>query len=247
MLIEIAANSLQSALNAQKAGASRIELCASLEIGGITPSAGLIRQVKSALEIPIFVLIRPRSGDFIYSKEEVKIMVDDILFCKEIGVSGVVIGALTQEGLIDVDIIQTLKSHSENLDVTFHRAFDISYDPIKSMQTLIDLKINRILTSGQKNNVIDGRFLIKKLVSESKGKITIMPGCGVNENNILQLASFTGAKEFHASLKKKVKSSSTHFNREVNLSTGGDLDENDYYESDFNRIQRLVNNIKVPS
>ena len=114
-------------------------------------------------------------------------------------------------------------------------------------QALIDLKINRILTSGQKNNVIDGRFLIKKLVSESKGKITIMPGCGVNENNILQLASFTGAKEFHASLKNKVKSSSTHFNREVNLSTGGDLDENDYYESDFNRIQRLVNNIKVPS
>ncbi|MCO6459890.1 MAG: copper homeostasis protein CutC [Saprospiraceae bacterium] len=243
MIIEIAANSLQSALNAQQAGASRIELCAGLEIGGITPGAGLIRKVRSALNIPVFVLVRPRSGDFVYSEKDIEIMVDDIRFCKESGIDGIVSGALTPEGSIDAKTLEILLSNAQGMQFTFHRAFDLCFDPLVSLNTLIRYNVDRILTSGQKNNVVEGRFLIKKLIQESKNRIVVMPGCGVNENNILPLASFTGANEFHASLRSKIKSNVTHFNREVYLSTGGDIDEHDYYESDSNRISHLVKTI----
>jgi len=240
MIIEIAANSLQSAINAQDGGDSRIELCSALELGGITPGAGLIRKVKHALQIPVFVLIRSRSGDFIYSDQEMEVMLEDIRFCVSEGIDGIVWGGLKPDGTIDEERLQMIKKEAKGMQITFHRAFDHCIDPIAGLNTLIANKIDRLLTSGQTSNVVEGRMLIKKLIKEAKGRITIMPGCGVNENNIQPVAAFTGASEFHASMKTLVKSRTLFNNKNVLLSSGADIPEYDYFVSDLVKVRKLV-------
>lgn len=244
MLIEIAANSLQSALNAQDGGASRIELCSALELGGITPGAGLIRKVRQALDIPVFVLIRPRSGDFIFTDREMEVMLEDVKFCVSEGIDGIVWGGLNADGTIDEDRLKIMKREANGLQFTFHRAFDHCVDPLEGLNTLIKNKIDRLLTSGQASNVVDGRMMIKKLINEAKGRITVMPGCGLNENNIQPIAAFTGATEFHASMKSLVKSQAQFNHKNVLLSSGADIPEHDYFISDRNKIEKLVSALK---
>jgi len=243
MVIEIAANSLQSALNARHGGASRIELCADLELGGTTPSAGLIRKVRSALDIPVFVLIRPRSGDFIYTESELEVMLEDISFCRQAGVDGIVSGILHPDGTIDEAGLKRLLQEASGMQFTFHRAFDITVFPSQSLQVLKSHGVHRILTSGQKDNAIEGRSLIRQLVEEAGDDIIIMPGCGINENNILPLAEFTGAREFHASMRTRVKSPILYHNRSLLLSSGVEIPENDYFISDGDRISRLLSRL----
>src|SRR5690606_5958815 len=205
MIIEICANSFESAQNAQLAGANRIELCTELSVGGLTPSHGLIEKVISELNIPTHVLIRPRSGSFTYSNEEFDVMLRDISLCKKLGCAGIVSGFLTSENTIDLERTQRLIDASEGMQFTFHRAFDWVENPLGELQKLIDLKVNRLLSSGQKPNAFEGISLLEELQNVSNGKVEIMPGGGINIENALQFKE-AGFKSIHfsATTKKQV-------------------------------------------
>ncbi len=203
MLFEICAVNLQSARAAQRAGAHRLELCAALDGGGLTPSAGTILAVVHSVALPAHVLIRPREGNFCYDKAELGIMLDDIRFCREAGAAGVVVGALDASGNLDVPALEALRDAAGSLEVTCHRAFDYTRDPLSALETLVALGFGRVLSSGQAPTAFEGRFLLQQLVEESAGRITIMPGAGISPKNIRALASISGAQEFHLTGRQK--------------------------------------------
>ncbi|WP_299620245.1 copper homeostasis protein CutC [uncultured Tenacibaculum sp.] len=204
MKLEICANSYRSALYAQEAGAHRIELCSELQLGGITPSYGLLKLVAEQLTIPAFVLIRPRSGNFNFSPIEYKIMKENILLCKELGYSGIVSGVLHSDNTINVERTKALIELSRPLPFTFHRAFDLTPDPYKAIEQLIELGVERVLTSGQKDTAEEGIALLQDLQEKYGDKITIIAGSGVNPNNAA-LFKEIGLREIHSSASKKVK------------------------------------------
>ncbi len=201
---EICAVNIQSALAAQAAGAHRIELCSALDAGGITPSPGLIRAAVEALDIPVNVLIRPREGGFCYTDTELDIMLADIRFCREVGVNGIVVGALDMHGQLDIAKLAAMRDAADGMELAHHRAFDFSADPVESLEQLIALGYRRVLSSGQSNSAFEGRFLLQKLVNQSNGRISIMPGAGIDATNIHAIATTTGATEFHFTGKVKV-------------------------------------------
>ena len=201
MILEVCANSYESAINAEKGGAQRIELCENLSVGGLTPNFVLAKKVISELTIPVFILIRPRNGDFNYSNEEFEQIKKDIIFFKDLGCKGIVSGILTKDKNIDVIRTRELIELSRPLEFTFHRAFDEVLDPIDGLYKLIEIKSNRLLTSGQKNTAIDGIELIQKLIKISNKKIIIMPGSGINSENITEFKKIE-SKEVHGSFIK---------------------------------------------
>lgn len=204
MIIEICANSFESAQAAQRAGADRIELCTELSVGGLTPSYGLIEKVVSELNIPVHVLIRPRSGNFTYSSAEFDVILRDIAFCKKMGCAGIVSGFLTSENKIDAERTKQLIVASEGMEFTFHRAFDWVESPIDELHKLIDLKITRLLSSGQKPTALEGISLLKEFQNLSKGKIEIMPGGGINLENALKFKQ-AGFSSIHFSATVKTQ------------------------------------------
>jgi len=206
ILIEVCAANIQSAIAAQKGGAKRIELCDNLYEGGTTPSYATIQIAREKLDIEIMIMIRPRGGDFCYNKIEFEIMKKDIEICKSLGVDGVVFGILLPDGNIDIERTKELVEISRPLNITHHRAFDMTPDPFRSMEEIIDLGIDRILTSGHKNTVPEGKALIEELIKKADGRIIIMPGSGIHEDNILEIKNDTGANEFHLTGRKKVES-----------------------------------------
>ena len=201
MILEVCANSYESAINAEKGGAHRIELCENLSVGGLTPNFVLAKKVISELTIPVFILIRPRDGDFNYSGEEFEQIKKDIIIFKELGCRGIVSGILTKDKNIDVIRTRELIELSRPLEFTFHRAFDEVLNPIHGLHQLIEIKANRLLTSGQDVTAFKGLGLLKELINIAKNKIIIMPGSGVNINNILELKKI-GSKEIHGSFIK---------------------------------------------
>lgn len=203
-MLEICATNIQSARSAQAAGAGRIELCSALDSGGLTPSPGLIEAVCQQVQIPVNVLLRPREGNFYYSSAELDIMLKDIRFCREAGAAGIVIGALTPKGQIDIATINSLLKKAAGLDITFHRAFDYTPDPFEALETLVELGIPRVLSSGQAATAYEGRFLLKKLVAQAGERICFMPGAGIHAGNIRDIAESTGAREFHLSGRVKI-------------------------------------------
>jgi copper homeostasis protein len=226
--LEICANSVASCLEAQKGGAYRVELCASIPEGGVTPSYGEIALARELLDIKLNVIIRPRSGDFLYSELEHKIMLKDIENAQRLGVDGVVAGCLTAEGDVDMERNRELIAAAGGMSVTFHRAFDMSRDPFDSLEKIISLGFRRILTSGQQQPAEQGIPLLKELVRRADNRIIIMPGSGINTNNITTIARETGAKEFHLSARKPVESS-MHY-RNPNIKMGGTAVVIDEYE-----------------
>ena len=200
--IEICANSYASALAAERGGADRIELCEQLEVGGITPSAGTLQMTVQELSIPVFVLIRPRGGDFCYNEKELAVMEKDIAFCKSAGAAGIVCGALTEDGQLDLPLLKHLIQLSRPLSFTFHRAFEELRDPFTALEQLIDLGVDRILTSGQQATALAGVSLLEELILRARGRITILPGSGINARNVLPILQQTGAREVHLSAKK---------------------------------------------
>lgn len=185
MKVEICASSLLSVKNAISAGADRVELCSAFQLGGITPSPGLIKESVRFDKIPIHCLIRPREGDFFYDLNEIKTINNDILMAKELGCKGVVVGCLNYDYSLDLKILQKFVDLAYPIEITFHRAFDLVKDPFKVMSELISLGFNRILSSGQKNNAELGIGLLKELKNKSIGQITIMPGEGIDIKNCL--------------------------------------------------------------
>ena len=200
--LEICAASLPSALAAQAGGAHRIELCQNLEQGGITPSYGLIKQVLAQVSLPMFVLIRPRPGGFVYSASELAIMQDDIAACRELGCAGVVLGVLDAAGRVDMAACWELIDAAGPLDITFHRAFDACPDQAQALEDVITLGCQRLLTSGGQASSEVGQHQLATLVRQAAGRIQIMPGAGITADNARALAAYTGAQEFHTSAKR---------------------------------------------
>ena len=197
--LEVCCYDIESAINAMEGGADRVELCADRHLGGTTPSYGTMEVVRKHLNIPVFTMIRPRGGDFLYSAQELEAMMFDIQMAKELGMEGVVLGALDKHGQINEEALRPLIEIASPLQVTFHRAFDLTPDATKSLQILISLGINRVLTSGQANTVAEGVELLEHLVSVADGKIKVMPGAGFNEENIVEIMQKTKASECHVS------------------------------------------------
>lgn len=200
--LEIAAFSVEAAIQAIKAGANRIELCENPQEGGTTPSYGALVLSSKIKEAPIFPIIRPRGGDFLYSDTEYEIMKNDVIMAKELGFPGIVIGLLHSDGNIDIERTSQLVALAENMQVTFHRAFDRCLDPIKGLEDIIQTGCKRILTSGQVPNVQNALPLVKQLVKLANNRIVIMPGSGVRANNIKNIVESTGVMEVHSSARK---------------------------------------------
>lgn len=225
--IEVCANSLESSIEAEKGGACRVELCAGIPEGGTTPSYGEIATARETMKIQLNVIIRPRGGDFLYSPLEHRIMLKDIEACRKLNVDGVVIGALNADGDIDMKRCRELIEAAGEMDITFHRAFDMCRDPFESLERVIELGCKRILTSGGKPRAEQGVKLIKELAEQSAGRLSIMPGSGINENNIREIAEATGAKEFHLSLRTSVESGMRYRNPRINMA-GSSLPTDEY-------------------
>nr|XP_012136229.1 PREDICTED: copper homeostasis protein cutC homolog [Megachile rotundata] len=202
--MEICIDSLESARNAIEGGAVRLEVCSALSEGGLTPTPGFLHKIKSFSPVPVYAMLRVRAGDFVYSKEEMDVMLQDLKILKDQGADGFVFGALKSNDEIDVESCKIILSAAEPLPVTFHRAFDEVADPFESLDTLIALGFERILTSGQKDTAVEGLELIEKLVKKAGDKIIVMPGSSITTDNILKIKKDSGAKEFHASAKSKM-------------------------------------------
>ena len=240
--LEICAGSVVSAIAARDGGAQRIELCAALEVGGVTPSAGLIAEARKVEGLTLNVIIRPRGGDFLYDSYEAACMEQDIRTCKQLGVDGVVIGALTAEGDIDTVLCKRLIEAADGMSVTFHRAFDMCRDPRKALEDLIEIGCDRVLTSGQAATALAGAGLLKELVEQADGRIIIMPGCGVSSANAAEILKATGACEIHASARKSVGSGMIF--RHSGVSMGNpDSDEYARKETDVNEVRAIVESI----
>lgn len=194
--------SLEAVLAAGRTGACRIELCERLEIGGVTPSEALLRAALAATDLPVNVLVRPRGGDFVYDEAEVQAMLESIRLCRALGAHGVVIGALTPAGRVDLPLMRRLVAAAREpapLSVTFHRAFDETSDPLAALEDVIALGCDRLLTSGHAPDAFAGRALIGALVRQAAGRIVVMAGCGVRPGNIAEIAAASGAPEYHSS------------------------------------------------
>jgi copper homeostasis protein len=197
IVLEMCVDSVESAIAAQQGGANRVELCDNLLEGGTTPSAGTIALARHHLEIDLNVIIRPRGGDFYYSDIEFEVMKYDVEQARRLGAKGVVIGLLNPDGTVDAARTAALVELARPMSVTFHRAFDMSRDPYQALEMLIELGVDRILTSGQENSVLEGLDLITELVQQAGDRIIIMPGGGITERNIKKILAQSGAREIH--------------------------------------------------
>ena len=239
--LEICVDNVESAIEAQKAGADRIELCNNLIEGGATPGYGAIFSARNNLNIGLNVIIRPRGGDFLYSDLEYDIMKRDIDICGECGVDGVVLGILRSGGTVDLERTAKLIEFAYPMSATFHRAFDMCPDPFQGLEDVIASGAKRLLTSGQKDKAIEGTELISQLVHQAGGRIIIMPGSGINESNIAWIAKETGAKEFHLTGRKTIDSEMIF--RRQNIAIGGitGLPEFSRKVADPEKIKCIIN------
>ena len=238
-LLEICVDSIESAINSQLAGADRIELCDNLLEGGTTPSFGMIQSVRSNLDIAVNVIIRPRGGDFLYSDPEFDIMRRDIDLCGEAGINGVVIGLLTKDGRIDIERTAKLVEYAKPMSVTFHRAYDMCSNPHQGLEDVIITGADRLLTSGQRNKVTEGLLLVSELVRKASGRIIIMPGSGLDESNIKEVAIKTGAHEFHLTGRKIIDSQMEFRMKGVSMGGHSDVEEFSRKIADVDKIFRI--------
>lgn len=242
-LFEVCANGVESCLAAQEGGADRVELCAGIPEGGTTPSYGEIKVARRLLtSIRLYVIIRPRGGDFLYTPLEVERMEEDIRICKQLGVDGVVIGCLNADGTLDMDANRRLLEAADGMSVTFHRAFDRCNNPYEALCQLIKLGIDRVLTSGQQPTAEQGIPLLKELNALADRRITILAGCGVNESNILKIHELTGVHEFHFSARKAVKSRMQYINSDVYMGTK-DADESTLMYTSAERVKATISQL----
>ena len=243
-IFEVCVDSVDSAVAAEQGGATRVELCTALLEGGLTPSAGTIAITRAQVSIGLQVMIRPRGGDFLYSDTEFASMKHDIELAKQLGANGVVFGLLTAAGNIDSDRTRVLLDHAKPMNVTFHRAFDMTRDPIAALETLIELGINRVLTSGQEVSALEGAELLHDLLVHADDKIIVMPGSGITEHNIKKVLDTTGAKEIHVTGTRTKNSTMTFRNDRCFM--GGVIRPPEYSMTitDADRIRALVQQTK---
>jgi copper homeostasis protein len=239
VILEACVDSVESALAAQAGGAHRIELCEDLLEGGTTPSAGMIEVCRERLQIPVHVLIRPRGGDFVYSDVEIEVMQRDIALARRLGAQGVVYGALRADGSVDVERTKALLGVSRPLSVTFHRAFDFTPDADAALDTLIALGIDRVLTSGQAPTAVEGTRTLARLVTRGGGRIRILAGGGLTEENIAKVVADTGVPEVHVRATALLESPASYRPRHLSLLKQPLPNEFDRAVTDPERIRRL--------
>lgn len=243
-LFEVCANGVESCMAAQEGGADRVELCAGIPEGGTTPSYGEIKIARRMLNTTrLHVIIRPRGGDFLYTPLEVERMEEDIRMCRQLGVDGVVIGCLKADGSIDIENNQRLKDAAGDMSVTFHRAFDRCTNPMLALEQLCELGIDHILTSGQQPTAEQGIDLLRTLNKAAAGRIKILAGCGVNENNISKIHEETGVNEFHFSARIPVKSHMQYANPNVYMGDK-DADESTLMYTSAERVKATISKLK---
>jgi len=240
MLIEACVDSVESAVAAERGGAHRVELCAALLEGGLTPSAGTIALAREKLAIGLHVIIRARGGDFLYTDAEHEVMLKDVDTAKQAGADGVVIGVLAPDATVDETRTSELVDRARPMNVTFHRAFDMTRDPFQALETLVTLGVDRILTSGQEESAMAGLGLLRDLVRKAGDRIIIMPAGNIHESNVEKIAKVTGAKELHVTGFKDVDSGMRFRNPRVYM--GGLLRPPEYTRSvtDAASISKLV-------
>jgi copper homeostasis protein len=239
IVFEVCIDSVEAAIAAQEGGAHRVELCADLLEGGITPSAGTIHLARQRIDIGLNVIIRPRGGDFCYSDAEFEVMQHDIQLAKEAGANGVVIGILKEDGTVDEERTARLIQLARPLSVTFHRAFDMARDPYRALETLIELGVDRILTTGQEMSPLEGLDLIAELVRRAGDRVIIMPG-GITQRNIKKILEVSGAKEVHFVAPATVESRMRY--RNPNAFMGGELRPPEFSltVTDADRVRQIV-------
>jgi len=244
ILLEACVDSVEAALAAEAGGAGRVELCADLLEGGITPSGGTIQEACARLSIPVNVIIRPRGGDFCYSDVEYAVMQRNIQLAKAAGANGAVIGILHPDGTVDSERTGVLVELARPMSVTFHRAFDVTRDPYEALETLIELGIDRVLTSGQEPSVLEGLDLIVDLVRAAGDQIIVMPGAGFTERNIGKIVAASGVREVHVYAPASGASRMVYRNPRVFM--GGELRPPEYSVSvtDAGRIRAFLDAVK---
>ncbi|MEQ9286095.1 MAG: copper homeostasis protein CutC [Cyclobacteriaceae bacterium] len=239
--LEICSNSVQSSINAQLGGADRVELCDNLWEGGTTPSAATIRLTRQKTDIGLFVIIRPRGGDFLYSDLEYEVIKEDIRMAKELGADGLVSGILKADGHIDIKRMAELVELSHPLPFTCHRAFDLCTDPFRALEDVIACGAQRILTSGLQSSVPQGLEMLQKLNERAAGRIVIMPGGGINENNIQEIVDTTGCTEFHMSGKVVVDGDMKFRKEDLRINGASEIPEYGITVSDVDKIRQVRN------
>lgn len=237
--LEICAADIESVRAAEAAGAQRVELCSALAEGGVTPSAGFIAEARKSRDLGLMVLIRPRGGDFVYSPEEVDCMVADIATCALLGADGVVIGALTPDGEVDMPGCRRMIAAAGSMSVTFHRAFDMTRDPARALEDIITLGCDRILTSGQALSAPEGAPMLRRLRELAAGRIRIMAGAGVKSTNLAALLRDAHPDEVHASA-SAMKASAMRFRRTDVKMGAPDSDEFARKSTDEAEVRALV-------
>lgn len=245
VLIEVCVDSAASAVAAERGGAARVELCSDLLEGGVTPSAGLIAAVRSRISIGLQVMIRPRAGDFFYNTDEVEIMKRDIETCKNLGADGVVLGLLDREGHVDVAQTCELVELARPLNVTFHRAFDMSSDLFRALEDVCATAADRVLTSGGEQKCLQGISTITRLVQAARGRIVVMAGGGIGDNDVAHIIEGTGVREIHVGLSSPVASPMRYRNSRVSM---GKAQGREYVRQQVleETVQKLQRTISVP-
>ncbi len=245
MVLEMCVDSLDSAVTAARGGADRVELCSDLTEGGITPSAGLIQAVRAAIEIDLYVMIRPRGGDSLYSDNEVELMALDILEAKRLGCDGVVLGMLTADGQVDIARTEKLVRLAAPMGVTFHRAIDMTPNTAKACEDVLATGAERILTSGGKQTALLGAPEIAQMGNIARGKIAIMAGSGIDAHNVAKVARMAGVTEFHASLRKRVESPVTYRKEDVRMGNQKNAEFIRYQlmEEDVRALRQAIDNL----
>lgn len=238
--VELVADSVASAVAAQRGGAARVELCSALTEGGVTPSAGLIKATRMAVSLPVHVMIRPRGGDFCYTDDEFTVMQGDLELAKRLGADGVVLGILNVNGNVDVPRMRQLVDLARPLAVTFHRAFDMTADLFRALDDVCATGASRLLTSGGAQTAFAGREIIAQLVQRAKARIVVMPGSGIKPENARSLVESTGAREIHAGLRTLVESPMLYRNPQISM---GPVAGSDYQRSVVLKesVRRLCN------
>ena len=240
--LEICVDSVESSVAAESGGAQRVELCSALHEGGLTPSLGMIRAVRANMRIGLHVMIRPRGGDFVYSDQELSIMREDIALAAKAGADGVVFGLLDEDSDVDIERTQYLVELSRPMQVTFHRAFDMTRDPMAALEAVIQTGADRILTSGAQANAMLGRERLRALVRASRNRIRVMAGGGIRPENAQQLAQETGVMEIHAALRHAVASPVRHKAHGIHLGGKGvdDYARNVVHASEVRRLRQSM-------
>lgn len=242
-LVEACVDSVASSLAAERGGAQRLELCDALFDGGTTPSAGMIAACKEAVSIPVFVMIRPRGGGFVYSEAEQDVMRRDVVVARELGADGIAMGGLQLDGTVDLALVRMMIDAAHDLPVTFHRAFDLTPDLDASLESLADAGVQRILTSGGAPTAAEGASALAHLVTQAGSRLTVIAGGGVREENVRTLVSVSGVREVHVRLTHLVHAGEVPARRGVSVRKALPQDDAAWEETDAQRVRSFVSTV----